>query len=148
MTEIRTTIVGNVTDTPELRFTPSGAAATNFTVAVNHRTKRNGEWIDDGTTFVRCTAWRDLAESVAGTIHKGQRVTVTGNLRGREYDRSDGTKGLSLDLSVDEIGPTLAKFKTAGKPSATPAENAAAWGAPAPTQPAGGAAWGQTEVPF
>lgn len=148
MTEIRTTIVGNLTGDPELRFTRSGVAVANFTIAVNHRRKQGTEWVDDGATFIRCAAWRDLAESVAGSLTKGQRVTVTGDLRAREYDRSDGGKGLSLDLSVDEIGPTLAKFKTAGKPSATPAENAAAWGAPAPTQQTGGAAWGQTEVPF
>ena len=147
MTEIRTTIVGNLTGDPELRFTQSGVAVANFTVAVNHRKKQAEQWVDDGATFIRCAAWRDLAESVAGNLTKGQRVTATGDLRAREYDRSDGTKGLSLDLSVDEIGPTLAKFKQ-GKPSATPAENAAAWGAPAPTQQTGGAAWGQTEAPF
>lgn len=148
--ETTITLVGNVVREVELKFTPSGHAVANFTVASTPRTfdKNTNEWRDGDPLFILCDIWRQPAENVAATLTKGQRVTVTGDLRAREYDRSDGGKGLSLDLSVDEIGPTLAKFKTAGKPSATPAENAAAWGAPAPTQQTGGAAWGQTEVPF
>lgn len=143
MTEIRTTIVGNLTADPELRFTPSGVAVANFTIAVGHRKKDGDQWVDDGATFIRCAAWRDLAENIAGTLTKGQRVIALGALRTREYDRKDGGKGLSVDLTVDEIGVVIHKFKPRDQQAST------GWGAPMTPPAADASAWGtQTEAPF
>lgn len=165
--ETTITLVGNVVREVELKFTPSGHAVANFTVASTPRTfdKNTNEWRDGDPLFILCDIWRQPAENVAATLTKGMRVIVTGALRVRQYDRDDGSKGTSVEMTVDEVGPSL-RYATAtvtrtpsgggqqqstqpaGKPSATPAENAAAWGAPAPTQQTGGAAWGQTEAPF
>lgn len=128
------TITGNLTGDPELKFTPSGAAVANFTVAVNHRTKRGNEWVDDGVTFWRVTAWKGLAETVAGELRKGQTVIVTGTPRLREYDRKDGSKGASLELTADEIGAVLKRT------SAATSNQSSGWGNPAPATD-GGAAW-------
>lgn len=137
-----TTLTGNLTGDPELKFTPSGAAVASFTVAVNHRVKRNNEWVDDGTTFWRVTAWKGLAETVAGELRKGQKVTVIGGSpRLREYDRKDGSKGASLELTADEIATTLkrasaaASNQSSGWGNPAPAtDGVAAWTTPAPTE--------------
>lgn len=107
------TVVGNLTGDPELRFTPSGAAVVNFTVAENHRKKdaQTGEWSDDGSTFYRVTAWRGLAENVAESLTKGCRVIVSGEFRTREFERKGeraGEKGMSVEINADNIGPDLA----------------------------------------
>ena len=108
------TVVGNLTGDPELKFTPSGAAVANFTVASTARTfdKQTNEWKDGEALFIRCDAWRQLAENVAESLHKGQRVVVTGALKVRNFERQDGSKGTSVEMSVDEIGPSL-RFATA-----------------------------------
>lgn len=101
-------IVGNLTSDPELRFLQSGHAVADFTVAVNERKKTSsGDWEDDGATFYRVSAWRDLAEHVAESLQKGMRVIVSGGLRTRTWTDKDGIERLSLDLTADEIGPSL-----------------------------------------
>lgn len=108
------TVVGNLTDDPELKFTPSGAAVANFTVASTPRTfdRQTNEWKDGDALFIRCAAWRQLAENVAESLQKGQRVVVTGPLRVRNYERQDGSRGTSVEMNVDEIGPSL-RYATA-----------------------------------
>jgi single-strand DNA-binding protein len=103
------TIVGNLTADPELRFTPSGKAVTNFTVAVNERVKnpQTQEWEDGEGSFYNCAVWGDAAENAAESLQRGLRVIVQGGLKTRSYDRKDGSKGLSVDITVDEFGPSL-----------------------------------------
>ncbi len=112
--ETNITVIGNLTDHPELKFTPNGAAVANFTVASTPRTfdRQTNEWKDGEPLFFRCAAWRQLAENVAESLTKGQRVIVTGALRIRNFERQDGSKGTSVEINVDEIGPSL-KFATA-----------------------------------
>lgn len=105
------TIVGNATADCELRFTPSGAAVGKFTVAVTPRVKKNDSWVDGTTVFYRCTTWREMAEQCAESITKGMRLLVYGRLTPREYEK-DGVTRLSLDLEVDEVGPSL-RYATA-----------------------------------
>ena len=155
------TVVGNLTDDPELKFTPSGAPVANFTVASTPRTfdKQTNEWKDGDALFLRCAAWRQLAENVAESLTKGQRVIVTGALRVRQYERQDGSKGTSVEMNVDEVGPSL-KFATAKVTKATRSSTPGGgggqdWGGqPAQQSPAndvwntgGGAASGSTEEP-
>jgi single-strand DNA-binding protein len=112
--ETSITFIGNLTADPELKFTPSGAAVANFTVASTPRTfdRQTNEWKDGDALFIRCAAWRQLAENAAETLQKGQRVIVTGNLRVKNFDRQDGSKGTSVDIDVEEVGPSL-RFATA-----------------------------------
>ena len=113
MPAITTTVVGNTTDRPELRFTPAGAPVATFTVAVNERYKTAaGEWADGATSFVRCVAWRDLAEHVAESADKGDRLIVTGTLREREYEvqaqhPGDSGKRRVWELHATEVGAAL-----------------------------------------
>jgi len=106
---IATTIVGNTTADAELRYTQNGLAVAGFTVAVNERkfNRETNEWTDGDTTFVRCSVWREMAEQVSASIPKGTRVIVTGKLKMQEYETKEGTKGQSLEMQVDEIGPSL-----------------------------------------
>lgn len=103
------TIVGNLTADPELRFTPSGAAVANFTVASTPRTfdKQSNEWKDGETLFMRCSVWREAAENVAESLHRGYRVLVTGRLKMRSYDTKEGEKRTVVEMDVDEVGPSL-----------------------------------------
>jgi single-strand DNA-binding protein len=101
------TLVGNITDDPELRFTPSGSAVANFTVAVNRRINRDGQWEDRLDGFFRCNCWRDMAENVAESLQKGMRVMVVGRLQQRSWDDSEGNKRSSFEIQVDEVGPSL-----------------------------------------
>lgn len=107
--ETTMTIIGNLTADPELRFTPSGAAVANFTVASTPRTfdRQSNEWKDGETLFMRCSIWRDAAENVAESLHRGTRVIVTGKLGSRSYETKEGEKRTSMELTVDEIGPSL-----------------------------------------
>lgn len=107
--EIAMTVVGNLTADPELRYTPGGDAVANFTVASTPRTydRNSGEWRDGEPVFLRCAAWRSLGENVAASLTKGARVVVTGALRVRQFERQDGSKGTSVELNVDEVGPSL-----------------------------------------
>ncbi len=103
------TIVGNLTADPELRFTPSGAAVANFTVASTPRTfdRQSNEWKDGETLFMRCSVWRDAAENIAESLHRGTRVLVTGRLKSRSYETKEGEKRTVIELDVDEVGPSL-----------------------------------------
>jgi single-strand DNA-binding protein len=102
------TLVGNITDDPELRFTPSGAAVANFTVAVNRRQQsKDGNWEDKLDGFFRCNAWRDLAENVAESLQKGTRVMVVGRLQQRSWEDQEGNRRSVVEVLVDEVGPSL-----------------------------------------
>ena len=102
------TITGNTTAPAELRFTPQGIAACSFTVAVNERKKVRDEWVDDGATYYRVTVWRDYAENVADKLaEKGMRVTVAGKVRTRDYERRDGGKGISLEVTADDVAISI-----------------------------------------
>ncbi|WGX96763.1 single-stranded DNA-binding protein [Nocardioides sp. L-11A] len=103
------TVIGNLTDDPELRFTPSGAAVANFTVASTPRSfdRQTNEWKDGETLFLRCSVWRQVAENVAESLQKGMRVVVQGRLVSRSYDDREGNRRTVNELQVDEIGPSL-----------------------------------------
>ena len=108
------TLVGNLTGDPELRFTPSGAAVANFTVASTPRQfdRQANEWKDGETLFMRCSIWRDAAENVAESLHRGTRVVVTGRLKSRSYETKEGEKRTVIEMEVDEVGPSL-RYATA-----------------------------------
>jgi single-strand DNA-binding protein len=108
------TVVGNLTADPELRFTPSGAAVANFTVASTPRTfdKNSNEWKDGEALFLRCSVWRQAAENVAESLHKGTAVVVQGRLKQRSYETKEGEKRTVYELDVEEVGPSL-KWATA-----------------------------------
>ena len=108
------TVVGNLTADPELRFTPSGAAVANFTVASTPRTfdRNSNEWKDGEALFLRCSVWRQAAENVAESLHRGTAVIVQGRLKQRSYETKEGEKRTVYELDVDEVGPSL-KFATA-----------------------------------
>lgn len=103
------TVVGNLTADPELRFTPSGAAVANFTVASTPRTfdKNSNEWKDGEALFLRCSVWRQAAENVAESLHKGAAVIVQGRLKQRSYETKEGEKRTVYEIDVDEVGPSL-----------------------------------------
>ncbi len=108
------TVVGNLTADPELRFTASGAAVANFTVASTPRTfdRGSGEWKDGEALFLRCNIWRQAAENVAESLTRGSRVVVTGRLKQRSFETKEGEKRTVIELEVDEIGPSL-RYATA-----------------------------------
>ncbi len=143
------TLVGNITDDPELRFTPSGLPVANFTVAVNRRVSKDGQWEDKLEGFFRCSCWRDMAENVAESLQKGARVVVVGRLQQRSWEDQDGNKRSTVEVQVDEVGPSL-RWATArpersqrsgggygsGAPSggtgaAQPSSGGESWGPPA-----------------
>lgn len=103
------TVIGNLTDDPELRFTPSGAAVANFTVASTPRSfdRQTNEWKDGETLFLRCSVWRQAAENVAESLQKGMRIIVQGRLVSRSYDDREGQRRTVFELQVDEVGPSL-----------------------------------------
>ena len=109
-----TTVIGNLTNDPELRFTPSGAAVATFTVAANDRylDKTTSEWKDGDVSYFRCTVWRQYAENVAESLSKGQRVIVHGALGIRTYETREGEKRTSVEIDVHDVGPAL-KYATA-----------------------------------
>lgn len=108
------TIVGNLTTDPDLKFTPSGAAVANFTVASTPRTfdKASNEWKDGQALFMRCTIWRQAAENVAESLTRGMRVVVQGRLTQRSFETREGEKRTVVELQVDEVGPSL-RYATA-----------------------------------
>ena len=155
------TVVGNLTDDPELRFTPSGAAVANFTVASTPRTfnRQTNGWEDGETLFLRCSIWRQAAENVAESLTRGTRVVVQGRLKSRSYEDREGQKRTVMELEVDEIGPSLtwatAKVTRAarsgggqgfgggggGQQAAGPANDP--WATPAPAAAPQGGGYGQ-----
>jgi single-strand DNA-binding protein len=156
------TVVGNLVDDPELRFTPSGAAVANFRIASTPRSfdKQTNEWKDGEALFLSCSVWRQAAENVAESLQKGMRVVVQGNLRSRQYETREGEKRTVFEIQVDEVGPSL-RYATAkvtrtqrsggssygggqqGGGQANPSDNDP-WATPAQSQgaPAGGAGAG------
>ena len=108
------TVVGNLVDDPELRFTPSGAAVANFRIASTPRTfdRQANEWKDGEALFLSCSVWRQAAENVAESLQRGMRVVVQGRLKARTYETREGEKRTVFEIEVDEIGPSL-KFATA-----------------------------------
>ena len=157
------TVVGNLTADPELRFTPSGAAVANFTVASTPRTfdRQSGEWKDGEALFLRCNVWRQPAENVAESLTRGMRVMVSGRLRQRSFETREGEKRTVVELEVDEVGPSL-RYATAkvnkvarsggsgGQGGSRTGDTPAGayddpWGA---APPAGSAATGDNEPPF
>lgn len=103
------TMVGNLVDDPELRFTPSGAAVANFRIASTPRTydRQSGEWKDGESLFLSCSVWRQAAENVAESLQRGMRVIVQGRLKSRSYDDREGNKRTVFEIDVDEVGPSL-----------------------------------------
>ncbi|CAO5193342.1 Single-stranded DNA-binding protein 2 [Frankia sp. AiPs1] len=108
------TVVGNLTNDPELRFTPNGAAVASFTVASTPRTldRQTNEWKDGEALFLRCSVWRQAAENVAESLQKGARVIVSGRLKQRSFETREGEKRTVIELEVDEVGPSL-RYATA-----------------------------------
>lgn len=156
------TLIGNLTNDPELRFTPSGSAVSNFTLASTPRTfdRQSNEWKDGETLFMRCSLWREAAENVAESLTKGMRVIVSGRLKSRSYETKEGEKRTVVELEVDEIGPSLryaiAKVSRTqrsgnsggfngggGQPSSAPNAADQAWGGQG-----GGGNWQDQEPPF
>jgi single-strand DNA-binding protein len=152
------TVVGNLTADPELRYTQSGLAVANFTIASTPRTfdKTKGEYVDGEALFLRASVWREFAEHVAGSLTKGSRVVATGRLRQRSYETREGEKRTSIELEVDEIGPSL-RYATAQVTRATSGGSSAApqqeqqWATQAPaatdTWGQGGGSYGD-DTPF
>lgn len=108
------TLCGNLTATPELRYTSAGVPVANFTIAVTPRSfdRQANEWKDGEASFYRCSAWRDLAENIAQTFEKGMRVIATGNLNQRTYENKEGERRTAFEVQVEDIGPSL-KFASA-----------------------------------
>jgi len=135
------TVVGNLTDDPELRFTPSGAAVASFTVASTPRTfdKATNEWKDGDALFLRCSIWRQAAENVAESLTKGMRVVVQGRLRQRSYETREGEKRTVVELDVEEVGPSL-KYATAKVTKAS--RGGGGFGGGGDSRGGGGGGWG------
>ena len=152
------TVVCNLVDDPELRFTPSGAAVANFRIASTPRTfdRQSNEWKDGDALFLSCAVWRQAAENVAESLQKGMRVVVQGRLKSRQYETREGEKRTVFEIEVEEVGPSL-KYATAkvtratrsgggggggyggGQPSGgAPQGGDDPWATPAPSRPAAG----------
>ena len=165
--ETQITVVGNLVDDPELRFTPSGAAVANFRIASTPRTfnRQTNEWEDGDTLFLSCSIWRQAAENVAESLTRGTRVIVQGRLKARTYETREGEKRTVFEVDVDEVGPSLRSatakvtrasrqgggFSGGGQPSGGGAPSAPAndpWATPAaPSAPAGGGYGGGQSAP-
>jgi single-strand DNA-binding protein len=161
--ETTITVIGNLVDDPELRFTPSGAPVANFRIASTPRTfdRQSNEWKDGDTLFLSCAVWRQAAENVAESLQRGMRVIVQGRLKSRQYETREGEKRTVFEIDVEEVGPSLrsATAKVAkttrsgggggysggggggyqgGGQQSAPADDP--WATPAPQQ--GGGGWG------
>ena len=134
--EPTTTITGNLTADPELRFTPAGRPVAAFTIASTPRflDRTTGQWTDGETWFVRCSAWGDMAENITASLAKGNAVVATGRLRCRTWEDKDGGKRATVEMTVDDIGPSLRR--AVAKVTKATREHAAANG----TGASGGAA--------
>ncbi|MEU1908138.1 single-stranded DNA-binding protein [Streptomyces hygroscopicus] len=137
------TLIGNLVDDPELRFTPSGAAVAKFRVASTPRTfdRQTNEWKDGESLFLTCSVWRQAAEHVAESLARGTRVIVQGRLKQRSYEDREGVKRTVFELDVDEVGPSLknatAKVTKAAASSGQQQGQADGWGGAKPAPPAG-----------
>jgi single-strand DNA-binding protein len=123
------TVVGNLTSDPELRYTQNGLAVANFTIASTPRSfdRASNDWKDGEALFLRASVWREFAEHVAGSLTKGSRVVATGRLKQRSYETKEGEKRTSIELEVDEIGPSL-RYATAQVTRTSSSRDAAAGG--------------------
>jgi single-strand DNA-binding protein len=145
------TVVGNLTSDPELRYTQSGLAVANFTIASTPRNfdRASNDWKDGEALFLRASVWREFAEHVAGSLTKGSRIVATGRLKQRSYETKEGEKRTSIELEVDEIGPSL-RYATAQVTRAASSRDGGAprggsqgqvaeepWASSAPSAPAG-----------
>ncbi|WP_328311727.1 single-stranded DNA-binding protein [Streptomyces sp. NBC_00442] len=135
------TVVGNLVDDPELRFTPSGAAVAKFRVASTPRTfdRQTNEWKDGESLFLTCSVWRQAAENVAESLQRGMRVVVQGRLRQRSYEDREGVKRTVYELDVEEVGPSL-KSATAKVTKTTGRGGQGGYGGGGQQQ--GGGSWG------
>lgn len=131
-------LVGNLTDDPELRFTPNGAAVANFRLAVTPRVREGDQWKDGETSFFRVNVWRQQAENVAETLTKGARCIVVGRLRSRSWETPEGEKRSVVEVEADEVGPSL-KFATAKVERSSRGGSGGDWqnGAPAASRSGG-----------
>lgn len=162
--ETTITVVGNLVDDPELRFTPSGAPVANFRIASTPRTfdRQSNEWKDGDTLFLSCAVWRQAAENVAESLQRGMRVIVQGRLKSRQYETREGEKRTVFEIDVEEVGPSLRSasakvtktqrsggggggysgggggYAAGGGQQSAPADDP--WASPAPAQ--GGGGWG------
>ena len=128
------TFTGHLGGEPELRFTPNGKAVADFSVAESHSRKVGNEWQDDGTTWWRVTAWDWLAESVAESLHKGQRVVVTGQVRSREWEDNEGQKRTSYDVTARQVGIVPKRDQQAAQ-QPQQAQQGDPWGTPTSDEP-------------
>ncbi len=142
------TVVGNLTNDPELRFTPSGAAVASFTVASTPRTfdKASNEWKDGDALFLRCSVWRQAAENVAETLQRGARVIVQGRLQQRSFETKEGEKRTVVEMQADEVGPSL-KYATA-KVNKTTRGGGSSNGGYGGTSSSGGSSAGGSDDPW
>ncbi|HEU0191288.1 MAG TPA: single-stranded DNA-binding protein [Mycobacterium sp.] len=145
------TVVGNLTADPELRFTASGAAVANFTVASTPRIydRQSGEWKDGEALFLRCSIWREYAENLAESLTRGSRVILTGRLKQRSYETREGEKRTVVEVEVDEIGPSL-RYATAKINKTSRGGGGGGFGGGAPSAPAApsGSADGPADDPW
>ncbi|WP_394768398.1 single-stranded DNA-binding protein [Lacisediminihabitans sp.] len=166
------TVVGNLTSDPELRYTQNGLAVANFTIASTPRSfdRASNDWKDGDALFLRASVWREFAEHVAGSLTKGSRVVATGRLKQRSYETKEGEKRTSIELEVDEIGPSL-RYATAQVTRTSSSREGGSgggggnsgggrgqvadepWAASAPSEPAAGDVWNtpgsySDETPF
>jgi single-strand DNA-binding protein len=143
------TVVGNLTADPELRFTPSGAAVANFTVASTPRIydRQSGEWKDGEALFLRCNIWREAAENVAESLTRGSRVIVTGRLKQRSFETREGEKRTVVEVEVDEIGPSL-RYATAKVNKASRGGGGGGFGGGGGSRPSGGGGGAPAEDPW
>jgi single-strand DNA-binding protein len=125
MPDTTTIITGNLTDAPELRFTPNGAAVATFRVAVTPRVRDGNDWKDGDTSFFRVTAWRRLAENATESLSKGDRVIVVGRLKTRSWETDQGERRTVVEIDAEEIGPSL-RWATAKPERATATSGAKA----------------------
>jgi single-strand DNA-binding protein len=142
------TVVGNLTADPEMRYTQNGVAVANFTIASTPRTfdRASNEWKDGEALFLRASVWREFAEHVASSLTKGSRVVATGRLRQRSFETKEGEKRTSIELEVDEIGPSL-RYATAAVTRAPSSGPGGASGNGDWSQPVGGNDWASTPAP-
>lgn len=145
------TIIGNLVEDPELRFTPSGVAMAKVRVAVNRRWRdRNDQWQEE-TSFFGGTVWRDMAENVAESLQKGARVMVTGSLEQRSWETADGDKRSVVEIRIDEVGPSLRWATASVTRTARGGDNFGGGGAqeaPMPAAPVARDDYGPDEAPF
>jgi len=142
-------LVGNLTDDPELRFTPNGAAVANFRLAVTPRVREGDQWKDGETSFFRVNVWRQQAENAAESLTKGSRCIVVGRLRSRSWETPEGEKRSVIEVEADEIGPSL-KWATAKVERSSRSGSGGDWqnGAPAGSRSSGSSGQFNDEPPF